>query len=219
MNKPCLYTCAIALLLCSCQIQVGENIRTSAAPCTVAVVMEPTQQQVYRVNENLYAMEVAQWQATRKPPLVKTGLYLQGEDRYRYWKKTGKTEWIARYRYSPEQPWLTKKLRHKPNLAGATKLPLVQVDSTLRSKSNFATRDEYPHQKPDAQPSTKQILLAAPFDYLFDPVVSVAGTSLWLAGVTVGEIIASPVLLFQQNSEPEVYQLSPTQEPIPDDWE
>lgn len=138
---------------------------------------------------------------------------------YRYWKKTGKTEWIARYRYSPEQPWLTKKLRHKPNLAGATKLPLVQVDSTLRSKSNFATRDEYPHQKPDAQPSTKQILLAAPFDYLFDPVVSVAGTSLWLAGVTVGEIIASPVLLFQQNSEPEVYQLSPTQEPIPDDWE
>ncbi len=170
------------LLLNSClELQVGEIIRCPERQYQSIDATQPHQQIAYRVSSNEYIFQAPVVTCKQKAKLLYFNIFGLGDSSRWYQteaKATGELQWVSAKRPKKSANFTLTLLDKKPDLSRTSR-----VDS---SKVVFAWGINFPY--PDNLrdfTTTKQSLLAAPFDYVIDPVASVPLTVACYTGALV----------------------------------
>ncbi len=181
------------LLLNSClELQVGEIIRCPERQYDSIDATQPHKQTVYRVSSDEYIFQAPVVSSEQGARLFHVNIFSDAISSRWYKtepKATGELLWLRAKRYPKAKTFTLQLLDKKPDLSRTT-----PIDS---SKFSFIGDAGFPYpSNPREFTTTTRSILAAPFDYVIDPIASVPLT---LAYYT-GSIVAIPFVVLM--SEP-----------------
>ncbi len=196
--KPLLPLSALVLLcLSSCvELQVGAVIREPARYATAVDASKPLHKKAYRISKDEYVYQAPVIRGAYQQRLIYMNMgnehkfpsYYTGSK-----KATGEWRWV-RVRRDQSGTFLVTPLDQRPSLKKAK----------LVDTSHFRYEGELSFNYGESRSSGTRRLLAAPFDYVIDPIASVPLTALgygvFALGAPVG-IIGSLVTLFMENED------------------
>ncbi len=172
MLKQLLPLSALALLtLSSCvELQVGAVIREPARYATAVDASKPQHKKAYRISKDEYVYQAPVIRGAYQPRLIYMNMGNEGKFS-RYYagskKATGEWRWV-RVRRDHTGTFRVTHLDKRPHLKKAK----------LVDTSHFSYVGKLSFNYGESRSSGTRRLLAAPFDYVIDPIASVPLTAL-----------------------------------------
>ncbi len=179
-------------LMSSClELQVGEVIRCPERQYYSIDASQPHEKIAYRVSNNEYVFQAPVVSSGQGAKLVFFNVFDLGMSSRFYQSDanaTGELRWLRAKRSRNSDNFTLQLLSKKPDLSRTSR-----VDST---KFKFIGNPNFPYpSNPRDFTTTSRAILAAPFDYVIDPIASVPLTLTYYTGA----LIVSPfaILLSQ----------------------
>ncbi len=164
MKKLLPLSALVLLSLPSCLLlQTGAIIRHPARYAEAVDASKPLQNQAYKISDNQYVYQAPVIQGALQKPLLYT--FKSAPYRTKHQKATGTWHWVKIYRHK-KGSFQATLLNQKPKLKGAKLVDTSRFSYTGNVPFDFGTQ----------RTTTTRRILAAPFDYVIDPILSISLT-------------------------------------------